>query len=102
MAVAAGAAFGIIPQTLFQIAAQFGQGFLLAGLLGKCIIQGGQFPGLEIFELDLEVGLAAACVFFGVVVGEVALHGLAVADSHAHHPFDEARDHAAVLQIHIH
>ena len=102
MPVAAGAAFGVVFQTLLQVAAQISQGLLFAGLLGEGVVQLGQFAGLEVLELDGEAGLAAAGILLGVVLREGAVHGLAVANGHAHHAFHEAGDHAAVLEVHIH
>ena len=95
-------AFGVVLQPLLQVFAQVRQGFLFAGLLGEFVIQLGQFAGLEVLQFDLEGGLTSAGVLLRIVVRELALHGFGLADLHADDPFDEAGDHPAVFQVHIH
>ena len=101
-AVAGLATFGVVLEPLFQLLAQLRQGLLFAGLLGKGVIQLRQLAGFEVLQLDLEGRLAAAGVLLGIVVRELAVDGFAVAHCHADHPFDEAGDHPAMLEVHIH
>ena len=101
-AVAGLTAFGVVLEPLLQVFAQVRQGLLFAGLLGEFVIQLGQFAGLEVLQFDLEGGLTSAGVLLRVVVRELAIHGFGLADLHADDPFDEAGDHPAVFQVHIH
>ena len=71
-------------------------------MFGEVVIQVGKFSGFEILQFDLEAGLASARIFLGVVLREIAGHGFAITNGHAHNAFNEARDHASILEVHIH
>ena len=102
VAVGLVAPVGVLLEAGFQVGAQLGQGFLVAGLLGEGVVELGQLLGLEVGEGEHEAGRPAAAVLLGVLLGELAGHGLGVAHRHADHPFDEAGDHAALFQFHVH
>jgi hypothetical protein len=64
VAVGLAAALGVILEAGLKLAAQFGQGLLVAGLLGEGVVEGGQFAGLQLLEGDREAGSsrpAASC-----------------------------------------
>ena len=102
MTAGLGPALGVVLETGFQIGAQLRQGGLVAGLLGEGVVEGGQLPVFEVFEADLEAGRSTGGVLLGVALGELAVDGFAVAHRHADHALNEARDHAALLQLHLH
>ena len=102
MAVALLAALGVVFEALLQVGAQFGHCFFIAGLLGEGVVEFRQLAGFEVLKVDHKAGFAAAGVLFGVVLGELALNGFLLTDSHSHDPFHEAGDHAAVFQLNVH
>ena len=102
VAVGLVAPFGVFLEAGFQVGAQLGEGFLVAGLLGEGVVELGQLLGLEVGEGEHEARRPAAAVLLGVLLGELAGHGLGVAHRHADHPFHEAGDHAALFQFHFH
>ena len=102
MATGLGPALGIVFEADFQVYPQFCQGGLVAGLLGEGVIEGRQLAALEILQTDFKTGLAAGGLLLLVAVGEAALDGFFVTDGHADHALHEARDHAALLQFHLH
>ena len=102
MAVGPVAPFGVLLEAGFQIGPQLGQVALVAGLLGEGVVQGRQFLGFELNQADLECRRATGCIRLGIGLGETAGHRAAVAGFHADDPLDEAGNHAALLEFHLH
>ena len=102
MAVGPVAPFGVLLEAGFQIGPQLGQTALVAGLLGEGVVQGRQFLGFELNQADLEFRRATGRIRLGIGLGELAGHRAAVAGFQADDPLDEAGNHAALFEFHLH
>ena len=89
-------------QAGLQVGAQLRQRFLVAGLAGEGVIEGGQLPRLELKQADGELGLAAGGLLLRVRVRECAAHGAAFPQRHAEDPLHEPGDHPFLLQLDLH
>ena len=102
MPIGAVAPFRIVLQPFLQIGFEFRQSAFVAGLLGKGIVQGGEFPGLQVQQGDRKGGLSARGLLLRIRRGEGAGDITAGARVHADDSLHEAGNHPTILQLHLH